>query len=136
MTMAETTTASIRQLLRQLTDAWNDGDAVRYAAAFTEDADYITFFGLRMHGRKEIEDGHRHLFRLPIKLDSGNAGQAEVKSLADSAALVIVAGGSAVNGETDPARNSIITLTAVDTRDGWRFASFQNTRVSDPGADR
>jgi len=38
--------------------------------------------------------------------------------------------------ETDPARNSIITMTAVDTRDGWRFASFQNTRVSDPRADR
>jgi uncharacterized protein (TIGR02246 family) len=136
MTMAGTTTASIRQLLRQLTDAWNDGDAASYAAAFTEDADYITFFGLRMRGREEIEDGHRHLFRLPIKLDSGSAGQAEVKPLADSAALVIVAGGSTVNGETDPARNSIITLTAVDTRDGWRFASFQNTRVSDPGADR
>jgi hypothetical protein len=49
---------------------------------------------------------------------------------------VIVAGGSAVNGETDPAGNSILTLTAVDTRDGWRFASFQNTRVSDPEADR
>jgi hypothetical protein len=54
MTMAETTTTSIRQLLRQRTDAWN----------------------------------------------------------------------------------SIITLTAVDTRDGRRFASFQNTRVSDPEANR
>ncbi|MEU7590896.1 SgcJ/EcaC family oxidoreductase [Micromonospora sp. NPDC049230] len=136
MTMTETTTASIRQLLQELTDAWNDSDATRYAAAFTEDADYITYFGLRMHGRKEIEDGHRQLFRLPIKLQSGGTEHVEVKPLTDSAALVIAAGGSAVNGQTDPARNSVITLTAVDTRDGWRFASFQNTRVSDPGADR
>lgn len=136
MTMADTATASIRQLLRQLTDAWNDGDAAKYAEAFTDDADYITFFGLRMHSRQEIEDGHRHLFRLPIKLDSGDAGQAEIKPLAADVALVIVTGASTVNGETDPARNSIITLTAVDTRDGWRFASFQNTRVSDPVADR
>jgi uncharacterized protein (TIGR02246 family) len=134
--MTQTTTASVRRLLRQLTDAWNDADAARYAAAFTEDADYITFFGLRMHGRQEIEDGHRHLVRLPTKLDSGGAGQAEVKPLAAGVALVTVAEGSAVNGETDPARNSIIMLTAVDTCDGWRFASFQNTRVSDPRADR
>jgi uncharacterized protein (TIGR02246 family) len=129
-------TEPIRQLLHQLTDSWNDGDATRYAAAFTEDADYITFFGLRMRGRKEIEDGHRHLFRLPIKLDPGGTGDAEVKPLADRVALVITGGGSTVNGETDPTRNSIITLTAVDTGDGWRFASFQNTRVSDPAAGR
>jgi hypothetical protein len=77
--MTQTTAMATRQLRRQLTDAWNDGDAARYATAFTEDADYITFFG---------------------------------------------------------AHSSIITLTAVDTRDGWRFASLQNTRVSDIGAGR
>src|SRR5689334_21391976 len=134
-TTTQTTTAASGQLRRQLTDAWNDGDAVRYAAAFTEDADHSTFLGLRIHSRQEIEDGHRHLFRPSIKLDSGAAGQAEVKPLAGGVARGIVAGGCAVNGETDPAHNSVITLmTGVDTRNGWRLASFHNTRVSDPRA--
>jgi len=134
--MTQTTTASIGPLMRQLTDAWNDGNAARYAAPFTVDADHIAFFGVRMRGRQEIEDGHRHLFRLPIKLDSGGARRAEIKPLAAGVTLIIVAGGSAVNVQTDPTRNSVITQTAVDTRDGRRLASFQNTRVNDPRADR
>ncbi|WP_410814907.1 hypothetical protein [Micromonospora sp. 067-2] len=69
-----------------------------------------------------------------LKIDSGGARQPEVKPLA--AGVTSVAGGSAARGETDPAHDSIITLTAVDTRAGWRFASFQNTLVSDPRADR
>ncbi|MEO3854067.1 hypothetical protein [Acrocarpospora sp. B8E8] len=72
--MTTTATEAIGDLLQELTEAWNDGDAERYASAFTEDA--------------------------------------------------------------DPTRNSVISLTAVLTEVGWRFASFQNTRVSDPKAAR
>ncbi|WP_214106127.1 SgcJ/EcaC family oxidoreductase [Acrocarpospora catenulata] len=134
--MTTTATEAIGALLQELTEAWNDGDAERYAAAFTEDADYITFFGLRMRGRKAIEDGHRHLFRLPIKLDPASGTEADVKVLGDGVALVISGGTSTVDGEADPTRNSVISLTAVLTEVGWRFASFQNTRVSDPKAAR
>jgi uncharacterized protein (TIGR02246 family) len=90
-----------------------------------------TFFGLRMRGRTEIEEGHRELFRQPIKLEP-NAGAADLKPLADGAVLIISGGSSTVDGQADPSRDSIVTLTAVDTADGWRFASFQNTRRSDP----
>ncbi|MEV1173327.1 hypothetical protein [Nonomuraea sp. NPDC049784] len=51
---------------------------------------------------------------------------------ADDVALVIVGGTSSVNGEPDPSRESPITLTALRTPEGWRFASFHNTRVRKP----
>lgn len=121
----------VRQLLRRQIETWNDGDAAAYAALFTEDADYITFFGLRMRGRAAIEEGHRELFRMPIKLEP-NSDAADLKPLGDGAVLIISGGGSTVDGQADPSRDSIVTLTAVETADGWRFASFQNTRRSDP----
>lgn len=125
------TTEPVQQLLRRMADTWNDGDAAGYAELFTEDADYITFFGLRMRGRNEIEEGHRALFRMPIKL-APYAGDADLRSLADGAMLIIAGGSSTVDGKADPTRDSVISMTAVETGDGWRFASFQNTRVSDP----
>ncbi|MEU6713878.1 SgcJ/EcaC family oxidoreductase [Nonomuraea sp. NPDC046802] len=121
----------IVRLLTRMAETWNAGDAAGYAGLFTEDADYITFFGLHMKGRRAIEESHRELFKLPIKLDSGG-GQPLIRALTDDVALVISGGSSSVDGEHDPSRESVITLTALRTPEGWRFASFQNTRVSRP----
>ncbi|MFI7615540.1 SgcJ/EcaC family oxidoreductase [Nonomuraea terrae] len=123
--------AEIVRLLERMTETWNAGDAAGYAGLFTEDADYITFFGLHLKGRQAIEDAHRQLFRTPIKLAEGGA-QPRIRPLAADVALVVTGGGSSVDGVPDPSRASVITLTAVRAPDGWRFASFQNTRVSRP----
>ncbi|MEV4361808.1 SgcJ/EcaC family oxidoreductase [Nonomuraea sp. NPDC049625] len=121
----------IVRLLARIAETWNSGDAEGYAGLFTEDADYITFFGQHLEGRQAIEEAHRELFKLDIKLEGGG-GEPLIKPLTDDVALVIVGGGSSVNGAADPSRRSVITLTALRTAEGWRFASFQNTRVSAP----
>ena len=122
--------AEIHRLLDRVREAWNAGDAAAYAALFTEDADYITYFGLNMKGRQAIEDGHRQLFTMPIKLE--RRGEPAIRMLGDGVALVITTGGSTVGGEPDPGRDSVVGYTAVRTPGGWRFASFQNTRVGRP----
>lgn len=130
-------------LLDALVEAWNAGDATAYAGLFTEDADYITFFGLHMAGRRAIEESHRALFEGPLRgsrigfgagAESGQEGGTRIRALGPGVALVVAKGGSTLPGQTapDPARESMITLTAVETADGWRFASFQNTRVGTP----
>ncbi|MGN9837604.1 SgcJ/EcaC family oxidoreductase [Nonomuraea sp. H19] len=123
--------AEIVHLLARMGETWNAGDARAYAELFTPDADYITFFGLHLEGRQAIEDVHRELFKTSIKLEEGGQ-EPRIKRLSDDVALVISGGGSTVNGEPDPSRASIVTLTAVRTPEGWRLASFQNTRVSRP----
>ncbi|GAA2417896.1 SgcJ/EcaC family oxidoreductase [Nonomuraea africana] len=119
----------ITGLLTRLAEAWNAGDATAYAALFTEDADYISFDGAHSQGREAIESSHRWLFEGPLKGStmSTTDGGVKVKPLADGAVLVISGGGTAVAGRQ---RDSIVSFTAVRTPQGWRFASFQNTRVA------
>ncbi|MEV4167881.1 SgcJ/EcaC family oxidoreductase [Nonomuraea sp. NPDC049709] len=121
----------IVRLLGRMAETWNAGDAAGYAGLFTADADYITFFGLHLRGRQAIEETHRELFKTPIKL-TGGGGEPVIRPLTEDVALVISGGSSSVDGRPDPGRDSVITLTALRTPEGWRFASFQNTRVSRP----
>ncbi|MEU8381331.1 SgcJ/EcaC family oxidoreductase [Streptosporangium sp. NPDC048865] len=119
----------ITVLLTRLAEAWNAGDATAYAALFTEDADYIVFNGTHIEGRAAIESSHRMLFDGPLRGSTMSApdGRIKVKPLADTAALVIWGGGTSLAGEL---RESTVSFTAVGTPEGWRFASFQNTRVA------
>ncbi|MEV3980882.1 SgcJ/EcaC family oxidoreductase [Nonomuraea sp. NPDC049758] len=121
----------ITRLVERMTETWNAGDSAAYAALFTEDADYITFFGLHLQGRKAIEETHRALFETSVKLAEGGPAPL-VRPLTDDVALVIVGGNSSVAGVPDPSRESVVTLTALRTPEGWRFASFQNSRVRKP----
>jgi uncharacterized protein (TIGR02246 family) len=131
--------AQIHALVRRLGAAWNAGDAAAYAELFTEDADYITFFGWHTEGRAAIAEAHRKLFEGPLKgsrLGVGG-GTSKVRLLGTDAAVVISSGGTTLAGAArpDPERDSIVTLTAVrDSAGEWRFASFQNTRRTAPPA--
>ncbi|HEY8457600.1 MAG TPA: SgcJ/EcaC family oxidoreductase [Actinopolymorphaceae bacterium] len=129
----------ITALLERMVAAWNAGDAAAFADVFTEDADYITFFGAHLKGRREIEAAHETLFTQALKgsrIGSSTTGSAgpTIRFLSDDVALVISRGGTVLAGESTPApdRESIMTLTAVRHADGWRLASFQNTRIAPP----
>jgi uncharacterized protein (TIGR02246 family) len=134
---------AVLSLMDRLTTAWNDGDAAAFADQFTEDADYITFFGAHLRGSAAIEECHRPLFAGPLKgsrLTGSTQGDARpgLRFLGPDVALLVVTGGTTTAGsaDPDPSRDSIMTLTAVRAADQWRFASFQNTRrtpVPGPG---
>ncbi|MGC5009895.1 SgcJ/EcaC family oxidoreductase [Streptosporangium sp. DT93] len=129
--------AGIRDLLDRLTAAWNAGDADAYGELFTEDADYITFFGLRLTGRQAVTEAHRALFEGPLRgsrLTGASSGPdgADIRPVRPDVAVVIFAGSVAgADAPPDPARDSIVTLVAVHD-DAWRFTSFQNTRRTSP----
>ncbi len=129
--------AEVLAVLGKLADAWNDGDAAAYARLFTEDADYVTFFGMNMPGRVIIESAHRSLFGGLLKDSKLVAGSEEpkVRFVRPDVAIVVSGGGSSpAGGEPEPGRESTLTYVLVEESEGWRVASFQNTRVSDPAA--
>ncbi|GJM74992.1 hypothetical protein HMSSN036_72080 [Paenibacillus macerans] len=58
---------AIRELFTALNEAWNNGDGTAYGECFTEDADYVTFIGQHLKGRKQIAEVHQWLFNGPLR---------------------------------------------------------------------
>jgi uncharacterized protein (TIGR02246 family) len=134
-----TTTAEtdVRAVLGRLTEAWNSADATAYGRLFTEDADYVTFFGMNFPGREAIENSHRALFEGPLKgskLTGQLGASAKVRFVRPDVAVVVAGGGSSVTGAdtADEGRDSTVSFVLVREDGEWLITAFQNTRVSDP----
>jgi uncharacterized protein (TIGR02246 family) len=122
---------AIRDLFRQLLDAWGRGDGYGYGALFTEDADYIAFDGSHTKGRREIASSHQQLFDKFLKGTRLTGEITNVNFLNPDVALVHAVGGTVMRGKTKPSpeRDSIQTLVATREGGEWRFAAFHNARV-------
>ena len=131
-TTASATTApeaAVRAHFEKNRLAWADTDA--YGATFTEDADYVTFFGGRMRGRHGIEEGHRGLFEGVLKGSRLWAAVDSVVLPAPDVALVHSRGGVLKGKRTKPSARALSVQTYVMVRgEGgqWLIRSFQNTR--------
>lgn len=119
----------VRETVAQMQRAW--GDADRYGAVFTEDADYITFFGGHAHGRQEIIDSHRPLFDGVLKGTTLSAVITDISYLAPDVALVHTVGSTAKrhpNGPEQGGGKSVQTMVLVRLGGDWAVRAFQNTR--------
>jgi uncharacterized protein (TIGR02246 family) len=58
---------AIGALFAKMCEAWNKGNGELFGSCFTEDADYVTFMGQHLKGRKQIADVHQMLFAGPLK---------------------------------------------------------------------
>ncbi|HET6710186.1 SgcJ/EcaC family oxidoreductase [Amycolatopsis sp.] len=135
--MTVTAEAEVRGVLGRLADAWNSGDAAAYGRLFTEDADYVTFFGVNFPGREAIESSHRALFEGPLrgsKLTGSPDGAAKVRFVRPDVAVAVADGGSSLTGAEvgDQGRASTVSFVLVREEGEWLITAFQNTRVSDP----
>lgn len=52
----------LHRLFENLAAAWDKGDGQLYASFFTEDCDYITFYGEHLKGRQSIAKAHQKLY--------------------------------------------------------------------------
>ncbi|WP_329064747.1 SgcJ/EcaC family oxidoreductase [Amycolatopsis sp. NBC_01480] len=134
----ETAREEVLAVLGRLNDAWNAGDATAYGRLFTEDADYVTFFGMQFPGRELIESSHRALFEGPLKGSKlvNGYGEARIRFPSKDVAIVVSGGGSSLSGGdvVEEGREVTVTFVLVRGGEGWLITAFQNTRVSDPRA--
>ena len=130
-TLSTTDERSIRAVFDRLADAWDRGDARAFAAAFTDDSDYVAFDGTRLRGRAANEDTHRALFasflhdtRLVGRIDS-------LRALAPDVALVHGTGAVVMPWQREPTKDRLSQQTYVFIKQGgqWAIAAFHNTRV-------
>ncbi|MFC9994771.1 SgcJ/EcaC family oxidoreductase [Nocardia sp. NPDC127526] len=129
MTTHVTDEAAVRAVFDRLNQAWAAADARAFAAEFTEDADYVTFFGPRYKGRADIEAMHQPVFE---KWQRGTRLDGEVTAvrfLTPEVALVH-GKGAVVKGKRRRNRfNTKVNLFVMIREAGrWRVAAFHNTK--------
>ncbi|MBU5441095.1 SgcJ/EcaC family oxidoreductase [Paenibacillus sp. MSJ-34] len=133
---------AIQALFAKLTDSWNKGDGAAYGDCFTEDADYVTFAGQHLKGRKQIADTHEWLFNGPLKgsvLESRAASGLQPRFITPDVAIVHAIGEARLaNPSEDPNdRGSINTNVAVKRNGEWKLTAFHNCRIQEmPGGKR
>ncbi|GIO16094.1 hypothetical protein J19TS2_56490 [Cohnella xylanilytica] len=133
---------AIDELFARLSEAWNRADGEAYGLCFTEDADYVTFMGQRLKGRRQIADVHQMLFNGPLKgsmLKSSAESGAELRFLSPEVAIVHAIGEAQLASPAqDPNdRGSINTNVVVKAGGEWKITAFHNCRIQEmPGPRR
>ena len=137
ITQPSTEAAAVRDVYRQLMDAWNRGSGAEFAAVFTVDGHLVGFDGTHLEGRQEIASFQQELFDKWLQ-GSRLVGQVtDVRLLGPDTAVLHAVGGTVLRGKRAPApeRDSIMTLVVTRQAEGdWRLAAFQNTRLRIMGA--
>lgn len=125
--------SQIDAIVAELADAWNAGDAARFAAPFALDAEQVNIFGARLIGRGEIADRHAHVFETIFRgstnvlrvLDARYAG-------ADVLLLRLDSVVSIPQGPMQGDLHTIASLVLCRTGPKWEIRLFHNTRIA-PG---
>ncbi|MHC5828558.1 MAG: SgcJ/EcaC family oxidoreductase, partial [Nostoc sp.] len=101
--------SAIRAFHRQMIDAWNRGSSEGFAAPFSETADFITFEGTHLKGRKEIAAFHQQLFDTVVKGTRLEGEVDFVRFVNSQLALMLVVIRVILPGqtETSPSRDSL-----------------------------
>ncbi len=121
-------------LFARLSHAWNEGDGYAYGECFTDDADYVTFMGQHLKGRKQIAEVHQWLFNGPLKgsrLESSAISDLRPRFVTPEVA-VVHAHGEAKLSETQSDsgdRDSINTNVLVKQNGTWKITAFHNCRI-------
>jgi uncharacterized protein (TIGR02246 family) len=118
----------IRRLFDGLNAAWGRADAEAFGAAFTEDADYVTFVGTHYRGRAKIVEMHAALWAKFLKGSRLLGGISDIRFVTPDAA-VVVSVGRVLRWRFSRSRpDKAQTFVAVRGAGGWRFAAFHNCK--------
>jgi uncharacterized protein (TIGR02246 family) len=130
---AQTITAdesAIRDFHRQMIDAWNQSSGEGFAAPFSETADFITFEGTHLKGRKEIAAFHQQAFDTVVKGTRLEGEVSFVRLVNSQLALMLVVIRVILPGQTEssPSRDSLPLYVVTKRDEGWQIEGLLNTR--------
>jgi uncharacterized protein (TIGR02246 family) len=121
---------AVDRLMDRLVEAWEHGDGEAYGSIFSEDAQYVTAPGERLHGRKSIAESHQQIFNTIFKgTKLGRGYPICVRSITPEVVLVEACGSVLFPGEIEKnvSPNGLMTMVVEKLGNDWRIVSFQNT---------
>ncbi|MGG4106770.1 SgcJ/EcaC family oxidoreductase [Paenibacillus lautus] len=128
---------AIQTLLASLSKAWGEGSGRAYAECFTEEADYVTFNGQHLKGRRAIDEVHQELWNGVLRDSKLVAGPTptELRFLTPELAIAHATGAVQLRFHKKPptSRFSINTNVLIKQNGEWKISAFHNCRIQKPG---
>lgn len=118
----------IEKTVKLLVDAWSEGDGNKFAFPFTEDADFMVWFGLHLTGKQEIATGHDFIFKDFYANTIWNLKVEKIRFVGNDVALVHCAGAVVKLGDPEPDEPDAVPLLVLHKIDcQWKIVALQNT---------
>ena len=124
----------LKDLFNKLVAGWNSGEGETYAACFTDDVDYVTFFGQHLKGRQSVAVSHQKLFDGIMRGSTMVADIKQIRFLSSDIAIIHGVGAIKMRWQkkAPKTRNSINTNVAVRENGEWKLSAFHNCRIKRP----
>ncbi|TCP28868.1 uncharacterized protein (TIGR02246 family) [Scopulibacillus darangshiensis] len=124
----------INNVFEELYSAWSHGNGKAYSSCFTEDVDYVTFFGQHLKGRQEVKTSHQELFNGVLKGSQMQGRITSIRFLNGNTAIVHCIGNTKMPRQKDYPKNreSINTNVLVQQDGQWKISAFHNCRIKEP----
>lgn len=122
--------ATIRSFPLAMIAAWNEGDALAFAAPFAADATFIAFDGTELTGRDEIVAFHQPLFEGQLKGTRLEGHVELVRFLGRDVAVLHARCGVILAGHKRPiaSRDSMQLFVCTRHARDWRVDAMMNAR--------
>ena len=118
----------IEKTVKILVDAWTDGDANKFASPFTDDADFMVWFGLHLTGKQEIATGHNFIFKAFYANTIWGLEIKKFRFIGNNVALVHCAGAVIKLDDAKPNEPDAVPLLVLNKIDDqWKIIALQNT---------
>ncbi|MCG6856646.1 MAG: SgcJ/EcaC family oxidoreductase [Salaquimonas sp.] len=128
---------AVDNLVDALLTAWNVHDAHAFAASFSDDADFTNVFGMRAHGRDEIEKFHAPIFETMFAKSTLSKTGIDIRWVRPDVAAIDVnwhmTGARDPHGNEWPARRGLMNLLATCEGDRWSLMLMHNMDLPDTG---
>jgi uncharacterized protein (TIGR02246 family) len=122
---------AIKQLIRSMTEAFNQHDAPALARLYTANADLVTVYGTWLQGTATIERGLEAFFQTIMKEGTLKTLDVQVRFLKPDVAIAHVTnelrGEVSANGQQLPPQQELSIRVCVKENGIWRVAAFHNT---------
>jgi uncharacterized protein (TIGR02246 family) len=127
-------TASVKAVVSALAESWNRHDMTAYAAAFSENADFVNVIGMHWRGRQEIGVKHAEVHRTIFRNSTLQIVEQSVRFLSPGIAVAHASwqmkGAEGLPGWNVPeTRRGIMTCILVKEADRWLITAAHNTDI-------
>ena len=113
--------------IKNLTDAWAQGDAQTLASLFTNDATYTVWYGAQLKGKMAIEKGHEFVFSVLYPNSILHLDIVDIRFLGSDVALAHTEASILAAGEQAGEPEAVPLLVLHKINGVWKIAVLQNT---------